>query len=91
MSSKLSEEEKKRILQEKIDSKKTVVQICADYDISIPKYYEWKNRFEAEKENKDKISPPKAKQPKLDKYDTLKKLYIGLSEQNYELAKFLDR
>lgn len=84
--SRFSNEEKLKILNEKELESLSVEEICVKHRISMPTYYNWKRKLKPHFENKleDNIDPQTENQ-------TLRRLYVDLSEHNYQLAKFLSK
>ena len=86
--SKFTKEAKTKILIEKEQSNMTVEEICSKYGISTPTFYSWKremsNIFEHEvvQHNMGELQKEN---------HTLRRLYIDLSEHNYQLAQFLEK
>lgn len=85
--SKFSKEDKLNILFEQYESDMSVEAICAKYEISTPTFYNWKREL-------SKITELDVHSHNLQELqgenNTLRKLYIDLSEHNYKLAKFLN-
>lgn len=84
--SRFSTKEKLKILNEKELENLSVEEICVKHRISAPTYYNWKRKLKTNFENKldDNIDPQTENQ-------TLRRLYVDLSEHNYQLAKFLNK
>lgn len=84
--SRFSNEEKLKILNEKELESLSVEEICVKHRISMPTYYNWKRKLKPTFKNKskDNIDPQTENQ-------TLRRLYVDLSEHNYQLAKFLSK
>ena len=86
--SKFTREEKIEILMEKEHTNKTVEEICVEYGISFPTYYNWKRElFNRDSEAVLSMEPEDLRKENL----ILRNLYINLSEHNYQLAKFLSK
>lgn len=88
--SKFTDDRKRKIIQERDDEGLTVEQICRRYKISLNTFYLWRRELFPE-------SPLTIQEPQLvtqDEVDetelrVMKRLYLNLSAQNYELAKIL--
>ena len=80
--SKFTKEQKVNILKEIKESNLTLKKVCDKHGISISTVYTWKREMENEQW-----------EPKLveetDSTEKLKRLYISLSQHNYELSKLL--
>lgn len=86
--SKFTREKKIEILMEKENTNKTVEEICVEYGISFPTYYNWKRElFNQDSHDSHTLEPEDLKKENL----ILRNLYINLSEHNYQLAKFLSK
>lgn len=80
-SSKFDRETKLKILNERKELGISVEEICCKYKISQPTYYNWKRA----------LQPHILVSTNLQEENrTLRRLYIDLSEHNYQLAKFLN-
>jgi transposase-like protein len=91
--SKFSEDAKRSIIEEQLNNKITVAEICSKYKISINTFYIWKRKLDGERKI-DKIVEQSALEDEnhiITENKTLRKLYINLSAHNYELAKFLEK
>ena len=88
--SKFSEKQKIDILKEKEDQNMTIASLCKKYDISVATYYLWKRKANSENMYREILSVNNRELSIRDENITLRKLYINLSEHNYQLAKFLN-
>jgi transposase-like protein len=86
--SKYDDNQKRKILNERVVQKLTVRTICEKYNITPPTYYSWRYKFgnkilpEESDDHTDNLETEN---------ETLRQLYINLSAHNYELAKFLNK
>lgn len=86
--SKFSQEEKLKILTEQEFENLSVEEICVKYGISVATYYSWKREIihaaelDAQSFNAQELRKENS---------TLRRLYIDLSEHNYQLAQFLNK
>jgi len=85
--SKFTKEEKAQILTEGINSRMSIADICAKHGISIATYYTWKRKIPVNPALEIEQCSSELKQQNR----TLRKLYIDLSEHNYQLAQFLSQ
>ena len=86
--SKFSRKDKLNILFEQHESEKTVEEICTKYKISSPTFYNWKRELANTTDLDIHSHDLKDLQGE---NSTLRKLYIDLSEHNYQLAQFLNK
>lgn len=86
--SKFSRKEKLNILFEQHESEMSVEEICAKYKISTPTFYNWKRELATS--NDLDIHSHNLKELQGENR-TLRRLYIDLSEHNYQLAQFLNK
>ncbi len=84
--SRFSKEEKLSILGEKELLSLSVEEICVKHRISIPTYYNWKRALKPNLTNAS-VQPVDLNIEN----KTLRRLYIDLSEHNYQLAQFLNQ
>lgn len=91
--SKFNDEMKRTILDEYAVGKSTVQQICQLYGISANTFYMWKRAIEGESKIDGMIKEKGGDSENQIQVEnkTLRKMYINLSAQNYELAKFLEK
>lgn len=91
--SKFNDEMKRSILDEYTKGKSTVQQICQVYGISANTFYLWKRTIEGELKIDGMIREKGLDDENQIQVEnkTLRKMYINLSAQNYELAKFLEK
>ena len=82
--SKFNLEDKISILNEREQFNLTIEEICVKHKISQPTYYNWKRETEKRIILSSDTTDLKTENR------TLRKLYIDLSEHNYQLAKFLN-
>ncbi|WP_294669278.1 transposase [uncultured Fluviicola sp.] len=88
--SKYDDDQKRRILNERVTEKLTVRTICEKYDITPPTFYSWKYKFGNQANYS--ADPIADSIPDLEsENEVLRRLYINLSAHNYELAKFLNK
>lgn len=90
LQSKYDDDQKRRILNERVADRLTVKEICEKYDITPPTFYSWKYKFG----NQANYSVDQIVNSMTDlesENEILKRLYINLSAHNYELAKFLSK
>lgn len=86
--SRYDDDQKRRILNERVVQKLTVRNICEKYNITPTNYYSWRYKFgnkiltEESDDHSDNLETEN---------ETLRQLYINLSAHNYELAKFLNK
>lgn len=90
-----SDSEKQEILKERNTTGISVREICEKYGITVQTFYAWRTRlsiplptFNSEPGMKLKSELPN---PIEEENKTLRRLYINLSEHNYQLAKFLEK
>lgn len=81
-SSKFDRETKLKILNERKELGISVEEICCKYKISQPTYYNWRRELLSD----DNSALELKKENNL-----LRRLYIDLSEHNYQLAQFLNK
>ena len=86
--SRFSNEEKLKILVEQEFEKTSVEEVCVKYGISVPTFYSWKRELahsaELDAQSHNVVELQKEN-------NTLRRLYIDLSEHNYQLAQFLNK
>ncbi len=90
-----SDSEKQEILKERNATGTSVREICEKYGITVQTFYAWRNRlsiplstFSSDHETQLKSD---LRNPIEEENRTLRRLYINLSEHNYQLAKFLEK
>lgn len=86
--SKFSTDDKLRILTEQEAEEMSIEEICVKYGISLPTFYSWKRELAFRSEMKSEGSNV---QDLRNEIHTLRRLYIDLSEHNYQLAQFLNQ
>ena len=79
--SKFNKETKLKILKEKELFDISVEELCVKHKISQPTYYNWRRELLTESTETDLQQENKI----------LRRLYIDLSEHNYQLAQFLNQ
>lgn len=84
--SRFNKEEKLNILKQRDTLKLTVAEVCVKNGISIPTYYNWKRELKSISTKKVDKNPDVNVENKI-----LRRLYIDLSEHNYQLAQFLNQ
>jgi transposase-like protein len=90
--SKYDDDQKRRILKERVVEKLTVRAICEKYDITPPTFYSWRYKFGNQVRPKEPDNRPINHSDDLEtENEVLRQLYINLSAHNYELAKFLNK
>lgn len=87
--SKFTVEDKVRILRERIERKMTIKKLCAKYGISVSTFYVWKQEFEDDLTQLESANFDLPKENLSVENRNLRRLYISLSEHNYELSKLL--
>lgn len=88
--SRYDDDQKRRILNERVTDKLTIRAICEKYDITPPTFYSWKYKFGNQVNYS--TDPIADSVPDLEsENEVLRRLYINLSAHNYELAKFLNK
>ena len=88
--SEYTENQKLSILMEREQLNLSVEEICSKHKISVGTYYLWKRHFFPEVQLVEG-EPSDSKDLLKTENHRLRKLYISLSEHNYELAKFLSK
>lgn len=90
--SEYSEEDKKNIVKVILNRTESIIKSCKKQKISVATYYKWKREVESNLITVEKnIGVQSSSNETLQlENSTLRKLYINLSEHNYELAKFLN-
>ena len=88
--SEYTENQKLSILMEREQLNLSVEEICSKHKISVGTYYLWKRQFFPENKSFE-TDPETSKDILKTENNHLRKLYISLSEHNYELAKFLSK
>lgn len=90
--SEYSEDDKLKIITEIESSTESIIRSCKKQKISVATYYKWKREIEGNfiPIEKEKVVRSLSQDTLQLENSTLRKLYINLSEHNYELAKFLN-
>lgn len=86
--SKFTNEQKHDILTEQDAKNISVEGICAKHGISIGTFYKWKREVDSVIEPDTQMGN---NQELKDQNHKLRRLYMDLSEHNYQLAQFLDK
>lgn len=86
--SRFTAEQKLKILQEKEVLKISIEELCFRNGISQPTYYNWKRELKHLITTQSTETDPDDLKTE---NKTLRKLYIDLSEHNYQLAQFLSK
>lgn len=81
--------QKLEILREKEFLGISTEELCGNHKISITTYYNWKNQLLGEKMQLDPIGNNDGASDLRTENNTLRHLYMDLSEHNYQLSKFL--
>ncbi len=87
--SKFTTEDKVRILRERIEQNMTIKSLCDKYGISVSTFYIWKQEVSNDLTEPEHTNADDPKDKLIVENRNLKRLYISLSEHNYELSKLL--
>lgn len=92
--SRYTDEEKKKILEERILNGLSVRATCEKYGITVQTFYLWQRKLNDVPDHRLELEPLipeiQGQTPELENR-ILRRLYIDLSAHNYELAKFLEK